>query len=243
MTRFLASVRDALEAEIALGACADIIDLKDPAQGALGAPDPKTLVETVRRVAGRAELSATIGDLPMHGTVLRDAVLTMAASGVDYIKLGLFPGGDGRGCLDMLADRAPGMGLIFVLFADAWPDFDGLEAAAEIGAHGVMLDTAGKDGRSLLDHLTVAALSRFVASARARGLIVGLAGSLKPNHVAALLPLEPDLLGFRGALCRGGARGGPLDPAACAHLRALIPEAQGDLRKVQLTGASARALY
>ena len=46
MTLFLASVRDAAEAETALLANADIIDLKDPAQGALGAVDP----ETTRRV-------------------------------------------------------------------------------------------------------------------------------------------------------------------------------------------------
>src|SRR3990170_3595592 len=105
-----------------------------------------------------------------------------------------------------------------------------------------MLDTAGKDGSSLLDHMSVAALYRFVASARARGLSVGLAGSLKPNHVAWLLPLEPDLLCFRGALCRGGARGGSLDPAACAHLRALIPQAQRNLLSVPPTGPSASAL-
>ena len=40
MTLFLASVRDVAEAEIALLAGADIVDLKDPAQGALGAVDP-----------------------------------------------------------------------------------------------------------------------------------------------------------------------------------------------------------
>ena len=42
MTLFLASVRDVAEAETALLAGADIIDLKDPAQGALGAVDPAT---------------------------------------------------------------------------------------------------------------------------------------------------------------------------------------------------------
>ena len=42
MTLFLASVRDVAEAETALLAGADIIDLKDPAQGALGAVDLET---------------------------------------------------------------------------------------------------------------------------------------------------------------------------------------------------------
>ncbi len=52
MTLFLASVRDAAEAEMAIGAGADIIDLKDPGQGALGALAPDTIAACVRRVAG-----------------------------------------------------------------------------------------------------------------------------------------------------------------------------------------------
>jgi (5-formylfuran-3-yl)methyl phosphate synthase len=42
MTLFLASVRDEAEAEIALLNRADIVDLKEPAHGALGAVAPAT---------------------------------------------------------------------------------------------------------------------------------------------------------------------------------------------------------
>ena len=52
MTRFLASVRDAEEAELALETGADIIDLKEPNRGALGAVDEKTVELCVRAVAG-----------------------------------------------------------------------------------------------------------------------------------------------------------------------------------------------
>jgi dihydroneopterin aldolase len=65
MTLFLASVRDAAEAEMALACGADIIDLKDPSQGALGAVSLDAIASTVRCVAGRAPVSATIGDLPL----------------------------------------------------------------------------------------------------------------------------------------------------------------------------------
>jgi dihydroneopterin aldolase len=41
--------------------------------------------------------------------------------------------------------------------------------------------------------------------------------------VPLLLPLQPDLLGFRGALCRGGTREAALDAEACAAIRARIP--------------------
>ncbi len=104
MTLFLASVRDAAEAEMAIGAGADIVDLKDPGRGALGALAPKTIAACVRAVARRVPVSATIGDLPLEGDAVRAAVLTTAARGVDYVKLGLFPGGDGERCFNLLAD-------------------------------------------------------------------------------------------------------------------------------------------
>jgi dihydroneopterin aldolase len=59
MTVFLASVRDEAEAEIALLAQADIIDLKDPAQGALGAVASHHS-GTVNFAAGRVPVSSTI---------------------------------------------------------------------------------------------------------------------------------------------------------------------------------------
>ncbi len=223
MTRFLASVRDGAEADTALAAGADIIDLKDPAKGALGALDRGAVAACVARIAGRAEVSATVGDLPMRPEPIRDAVREVAALGVDHVKLGLFPDGDAERSLNLLAAETRSVSLILVVFADALPRFDAIATAARIGARGVMLDTAGKDGTSLLDHLPPAALARFVADARAEGLLVGLAGSLGAAHVPKLLALQPDLLGFRGALCQRRAREANLDAEACAAIRALIP--------------------
>ncbi|HZP10116.1 (5-formylfuran-3-yl)methyl phosphate synthase [Methyloceanibacter sp.] len=224
MTRFLASVRDAGEASLALHAGADIVDLKDPAKGALGALAPEAIAKCIAAVAARAEVSATAGDLPMDPEIVRAAVLNTAAAGVDYVKLGLFPGGDPEVCLDLLAELTQAVRVILVIFADAAPRFDALHKAAAIGATGVMLDTARKDGSSLRDHMPFERIADFVAEARARGLLVGLAGALQAPDVPRLLPLKPDLIGFRGALCRNGARGARLDAGACAAIRALIPQ-------------------
>jgi (5-formylfuran-3-yl)methyl phosphate synthase len=223
MTQFLASVRDTAEAAVALGAGADIIDLKDPGRGALGAVDPKTIRACVATIAGYAAVSATIGDLPMDAGLVRDAVRATAACGVDHVKLGVFAGGDPRGCLELLRAEAREVSLILVLFADALPDFDAMSAAADIGARGVMLDTAGKDAGSLLDHLPADAIGRFVGAAKRKSLMVGLAGSLRAGHVAPLLEFQPDLMGFRGALCRRSVRCEAIDAIACRRIRALIP--------------------
>lgn len=242
MTLFLASVRDAAEAEMAIEAGADIIDLKDPGQGALGALVPDTIAACVRSVAGRAPVSATIGDLPLEEKVVRAAVLATAGLGVDYVKLGLFPGRDAEPCLNSLTAEATQIRLIFVLFADGLPDFDAIGLAARIGAHGIMLDTMGKDGGSLPDHLSFMALAEHIAAAKAEGLVVGLAGSLKARHVASLIALAPDLLGFRGALCQSGDRSQDLDPVRLAAIRALIPERPRLLREANLPSLAPQAL-
>jgi len=223
MTQFLASVRDVREAELVLAAGADIVDLKDPAKGALGAVDPDTIRACVAGIAGRAAVSATVGDLPMDPAVVSGAVRATAALGVDDVKLGVMPGGDPEACFARLRAERLRVGLILVVFADAMPGFDPIAAAAEMGARGVMVDTAGKHAGSLLDHMAIGDIARFVKAGRSKGLVVGVAGSLRAADVAPLMALKPDLIGFRGALCHDGLRGASLDPIACSRIRALIP--------------------
>ena len=64
MTAMLASVRTLDEALLALRLGADLIDLKEPSRGALGALDHAAVRVMVRAVGGRRALSATIGDIP-----------------------------------------------------------------------------------------------------------------------------------------------------------------------------------
>ena len=67
MTRMLASVADAAEAEIVLQLGADVIDLKDPRRGALGAVPLDAAREALAAVARRRETSAALGDPPYDG--------------------------------------------------------------------------------------------------------------------------------------------------------------------------------
>lgn len=242
MTLFLASVRDAAEAELALGEGTDVIDLKDPARGALGALAAETITACLRCVAGRAPVSATVGDLPLRGDAVAAAVSATAALGVDYIKLGVFPGSDASFYLD-LADREPNRArLILVLFADALPQFDSIALAAKLGASGLMFDTLGKGEGALTDYLPLRELAARSAEAKTCGLTVGFAGSLRPKDVPALLALEPDLLGFRGALCRNGDRLQPVDAIRLASIRKLIPRKSGGLLARNLPDRAAPAL-
>jgi uncharacterized protein (UPF0264 family) len=227
MTRLLASVADLGELAPAAAGGADILDLKDPTAGALGAWPPERIAEAVARTRAwpiRPPLSATVGDLPMVPDTVTAHVTATAALGVDIVKIGLTPDGDPAGCVAALAEQARGGArLVAVLFADLWPDFRLLDTIARAGFAGAMLDTAGKASGGLLRHKSLDVVARFVEDARRLGLLTGLAGSLTLADVPALLPLHPGVLGFRTALCVGGDRRGVLDPAAMAAIRLSIP--------------------
>jgi uncharacterized protein (UPF0264 family) len=222
----LASVADLAEVELALPH-ADLIDLKDPARGALGAWPRARIGEAVRLVAGRKPVSATVGDLPPVADMLGDAAMATAAEGVDLVKLGFFAGGDHRALAGALAPvAARGVALVTVLMADQDPDLELVSGLAAAGFRGVMLDTADKAAGGLLEYQAPARLASFVATARAHGLLTGLAGSLRLDDIATLAPLGPDFLGFRGALCERG-RTAALAPARLAAVRAAIDASGG----------------
>jgi len=66
------------------------------------------------------------------------------------------------------------------------------------------------------------ALEQFVAQAKDRELLCGLAGSLRFEDIPELLPYEADYLGFRGALCREHNRVGLLNKQAVMQIRHAI---------------------
>lgn len=231
---FLASVTSHREARVAARAGADIIDCKDPGSGALGAL-PHAVVRAIRaEIPKHIPVSATIGDLPRDPERIGEAVQAMAATGVDYVKIGFLPGGDVVATIKRLGTLQLGdCRLVGVLLADRDPDFGLIADMSRAGFAGVMLDTASKSGSTLLDCLPTGDLKDFIARVRTSGMFAGLAGSLRLDQIAALLALEPDVLGFRGALCAEGDRESGIDVARLHAVRRAIPvEARAGLAEV-----------
>jgi FolB domain-containing protein len=223
MTLFLASVTGAAEAEVVVAHGADIIDLKDPTKGALGALSEDDVRTAVAAISGRRPVSAVIGDLPTRPADIFAAASAMAETGVDYIKIGLFAESGREACIRALHPLARKTKLIGVMFADLEPDAALVRTMADCGFAGAMLDTARKDGRRLLDHMDMKALREFVAACRSHQIMAGLAGSLETPDVPRLLLLQPDVLGFRTALCAHRDRTEPVDAACVDVVRELIP--------------------
>ncbi|MDE3012063.1 MAG: hypothetical protein KGI67_14355 [Pseudomonadota bacterium] len=247
-TGWLASVRNAAEAGIALAAGASIIDAKEPRLGALGALPAAVITAVVAAVAGRVPVSATVGDLPFDAAVLAPAMLAVAAAGADIVKIGVFGAplpGLADACLAALPVTLPRpdgrpAARVAVLMADQggidWP----LAAFAAHGFSGVMLDTADKARGGLRRQCGDERLALFLAQARALGLRTGLAGSLCAGDVPALAALGADYLGFRTALCHQDRRVGTIDAARCRAIHALLAAAHGAAQVDQAARPSKR---
>ncbi|MBM3395623.1 MAG: hypothetical protein FJY37_13515 [Betaproteobacteria bacterium] len=223
MTRMLASVTNVAEAVMAMEAGVDLVDLKDPSKGALGALDPHIAADVVAAVGSFASTSATIGDFPdMDPVAVRDAVQRTAELRVDYVKIGFWGSPRDLDCATALQPLTRNQRLVAVLFADLPHATTLIDSLASAGFSGAMYDTANKLASPLRLLKSEMQLALFVRRVRNLGMLCGLAGRLRLADVAPLLALRPDYLGFRGALCHAGSRTSGLDPQALAAVRSAV---------------------
>jgi (5-formylfuran-3-yl)methyl phosphate synthase len=221
MTGMLASVTSLNEASALVPLTIDILDLKNPALGALGALellDVQRIVETFPDQC----ISATVGDLPMVPEVIARAVDEMAGTGVDYVKIGFFESESWQAVLDQLSPiAARGVKLVAVFFGDQSFSLGALPAFKTAGFHGIMVDTADKTRGGLLYYRDLSWLHEFVNVGQSMGCLTGLAGSLSLRDIPVLKSLGADYLGFRGALC-AGSRTDALDLSSAAEVRSAM---------------------
>ena len=209
MTQLLSSVRNLAEAKIALAAGSDWLDLKEPKDGALGAIRPQQIAEITRWANENSldvPISATIGDFWDQPALIPERVTNISKLDLDYIKIGLFVDQITAGCLRAVR-AACRQKIIIVCFAERSISETVIQQLVDSGICGLMLDTAEKSNGSLTEKLSFAEISRFVAITRKHGVLCGLAGSLGVSDVGMLKRLEPDYLGFRGALCATSRQG------------------------------------
>lgn len=218
--KLLVSVRSGDEARAALAGGADLIDVKEPTRGPLGAASPSVIREVLATVDGRVPVSAALGEwLDWSGWAV--------PPGVRYAKWGLaqlkaLPGG----VLQAIRRTDCATFPVLVAYADHLradsPDPAWLAVAAvRFKFPAFLLDTAVKDGSTLTDWVAPARLARIRFDLGDAGVAVALAGSLDADGVRRLGPLEPDWFAVRGAACDGG-RTGSVSAARVRQLRTVI---------------------
>src|SRR3954464_13344785 len=88
--KLLVSVVDVGEARLAVAGGVDVVDVKNPAEGSLGAPAPGVIAQVRAVVPAGVRLRGAIGGLPALPGAAALAALGAACSGADYVKRGLW---------------------------------------------------------------------------------------------------------------------------------------------------------
>ena len=206
------------EASEAIAGGADIIDVKNPQEGALGANFP-WVIKQIREMAPRnIQVSCALGDVPNLPGSISLAALGAASLGVDYIKVGLYGFKTPKEAVFLLQnvnkaakDCNPKIKVAAAGYADAERigALDPMlipEIASLAQVDLAMIDTAVKDGKNLFNFLTAKQLEKFVVSAHKFGLEAALAGSLKKQDLPVVYGLGADVAGLRGAACTNSDR-------------------------------------
>lgn len=213
--KLLVSPKDEGEALEAAHGGADIIDVKNPAEGSLGASFP-WIIKRIREIIPlKTDISATLGDLPNLPGTASLASLGAAASGANYVKVGLMGPSSAEEAVYLMScvvrsvgQLDPPVKVVAAGYAD-WKragTIDPLlipEIAKKSGSQIAMVDTKIKDGKHLFNFLSEKELGLFVETSHKMGLSAALAGSLRKENIPTLLKLDVDIIGVRTAACEG----------------------------------------
>lgn len=223
------------EALEAIEGGADIVDVKNPKEGSLGASFP-WIIKSVREMTPKDMLvSATLGDVPYKPGTVSLAAMGALVSGADYIKVGLYGTSNYDEALEVMENvvrtvRENSSDAVVVAsgYADAHrvgaiSPMEIPKVAADAGADLAMLDTAVKDGKTLFDFMDMDDLQKFVNEIHDYGLKSALAGSVKKDQLKPLYDINCDVVGVRGAACVGGDRNtGKIHRSAVTELKNMI---------------------
>lgn len=198
----LISVRSAEEAKAALAGGADLIDVKEPSRGPLGAADFEVIEQVVVAVEDRTPVSAALGEWS-------DWSQTAIPRGIAFAKWGL-----SRSHLSVAAAirEFEAVSPVLVAYADqiraGCPPLEELvDAACDLRFPVFLIDTAIKDGAGLLEWTTMKQLERARRQTSRAQVRFALAGSIDISAIQKLAHIAPDWFAVRGAACDGGRQG------------------------------------
>ncbi len=194
----------------------DILDLKDPLNGSIGAWDLQDIKKVICRFKKQIEISATLGDIFINDKFLIK-LKQFDKLNLDYIKFGLLSMNI-KNLFDkikFLGERQFKTKLVCVVFVDICNHFNlvykKLDLFDECGIKYIMLDTYDKNNGDLLSFCNISKLDKFISKCKKFDIKIGLAGSLKETHIPLMMKLKPNILGFRSAICKFNKRMSEVD--------------------------------
>ena len=193
-------------------AAADIIDVKNPSEGSLGANFPWVIREI--KTLSSKPLSAAIGDFDYKPGGAALAAYGAACAGADYVKIGLAFSGREKArdvigaVVKAVKEEFPYKYVVIAAYSDyqrmhSISPFEMAPLAADCGADVAMVDTGIKDRQSTFAFMNEDQLRSFTQTNKKLGLRTALAGALKFEDMEALKRINPDIIGVRGMVCGG----------------------------------------
>lgn len=217
--KLLVSVRNLEEARMAVDAGVEIVDLKEPARGSLGAVSLEVARGIGRQLGQKTRLSLAFGELNDfdHITLFDRRLLGMFT----FAKIGLAGCQSVRHWKSRWQDWAQRVGEYVSPVAVAYADHSNcrspsveevVELAIDADARYFLIDTWKKDGRCLFDYLTTDQLNDLIQPLRTRQIQIAVAGSLMPGHLTHVSDIRPDIIAVRGAVCDQQNRNDQINP-------------------------------
>jgi uncharacterized protein (UPF0264 family) len=220
--QLLVSVRNADEAMAAASAGADIVDVKEPANGSLGRATNDAIASIahgLQSMASPPPFSIALGELAewrdvgMENESIR---ATLKAARPTYLKMGLAGTSTSRKNwrvkLDAIRQRFVGQHKwVAVAYADferavSPSPLDVCRHAIDTNAAVLLIDTFRKDGTNLRSWLSHEQLIQLRTHTATHGIQLALAGKVTEQDLPVLRVIGPEIIAVRGAVCDHGDR-------------------------------------
>ena len=224
----LVSVRSADEVAAALEGGADLIDVKEPAKGPLAPAEAEVVAAVIDAVDGQVPVSAALGEWSPNAITEAHWHLELP---LQYVKWGLAgyaaTPGWGEDLLDTRRELPIATEMVAVAYAD-WeraksvPPAEVAKFAKRFRFKAFLLDTWGKDGKTLLDFMTAKEIATLVDGLRRVYTTVCVGGSLRPEQIKQLKGVTPDYFAVRTSACAAGKRDGVIDATRVKKWKELL---------------------
>jgi (5-formylfuran-3-yl)methyl phosphate synthase len=228
MPGLLVSVRSADEVAAALDGGADLIDVKEPAKGSLAPAEAEVVAAVIDAVDGQVPVSAALGEWSPNAITEAHWHLELPLQYVKWGLAGYAPApGWGEDLLDTRRELPISTEMVMVAYAD-WeraksvPPAEVAKFAKRFRFKAFLLDTWGKDGKTLLDFMSVRDVAELVDGLKRVYTTVSIGGSLRPEQLKQLKGVVPDYFAVRTSACAAGKRDGIIDATRVKKWKELL---------------------